>query len=46
MRNTSKLREAINLLNYCLFGGSGIIYLYIKREDLLARRFDSIKFAM
>ena len=29
-----------------LFGKSGYIYVYIKREDLLARRFDSIKFAL
>ena len=29
-----------------LFGDDGCIYFYIKREDLLARRFDSIKFAM
>ena len=28
------------------FGDHGIIYFYIKREDLQARRFDSIKFAM
>lgn len=29
-----------------LFGNDGIIYFYIKREDLLARRFDNIKFAL
>ena len=29
-----------------LFGNSGYIYVYIKREDLLARRFDNIKFAL
>ena len=29
-----------------LFGDYGIIYFYIKREDLLARHFDNIKFAM
>ena len=29
-----------------LFGDDGIIYFYIKREDLLARRFDNIKFAL
>ena len=29
-----------------LFGDNGIIYFYIKREDLLARRFDNIKFAL
>ena len=29
-----------------LFGDDGCIYFYIKREDLRARRFDSIKFAM
>ena len=28
-----------------LFSDGGCIYFYIKREDLLARRFDSIKFA-
>ena len=28
------------------FGNGGCIYFYIKREDLLARRFDSIKFAL
>ena len=28
------------------FGDSGIIYFYIKREDLLARRFDNIIFAL
>ena len=28
------------------FGNDGIIYFYIKREDLLARRFDNIKFAL
>ncbi|MBQ1737602.1 MAG: DUF1963 domain-containing protein, partial [Muribaculaceae bacterium] len=28
------------------FGDDGCIYFYIKREDLLARRFDSIKFAL
>lgn len=28
------------------FGDHGIIYFYIKREDLQARRFDSIKFAL
>lgn len=29
-----------------LLGDYGIIYFYIKREDLLARRFDSITFAL
>jgi len=29
-----------------LFGDDGCIYFYIKREDLLARRFDNIKFAL
>lgn len=29
-----------------LFGDDGCIYFYIKHEDLQARRFDSIKFAM
>lgn len=29
-----------------LFGNGGYIYFYIKREDLLARRFDNIKFAL
>ena len=29
-----------------LLGDYGIIYFYIKREDLLARRFDRIKFAL
>lgn len=29
-----------------LFGDDGIIYFYIKREDLLARRFDNITFAL
>ena len=28
------------------FGNGGCIYFYIKREDLLARRFDSITFAL
>ena len=28
-----------------LFSDGGCIYFYIKREDLLARRFDSVKFA-
>ena len=28
------------------FGNDGIIYFYIKREDLRARRFDNIKFAL
>lgn len=28
------------------FGNGGCIYFYIKREDLLARRFDNIKFAL
>ena len=28
------------------FGNDGIIYFYIKREDLLARRFDNITFAL
>ena len=28
------------------FGNGGCIYFYIKREDLRARRFDSIKFAL
>ena len=28
------------------FGDHGIIYFYIKREDLQARRFDNIKFAL
>lgn len=29
-----------------LFGDDGCIYFYIKREDLLARRFDNITFAL